>query len=159
MSELEELNKSLEMVKKQRAVLQRQLDEFDEIIAVLPRLIRIMRDTLPSEGAGSDSPHFTLSVFNKVVKLLEEDENIYTIGEIFDEWTHRGDPIQGVHPKNALRTAISEAVKKGRLTRLGDGKYVATKWLHPSQATGVPHLSQDGEPGGWPDGLKILSGA
>jgi hypothetical protein len=125
MSELEELLKALEMVKRRRAVLQRQLDELDEIITTLPKLVTILRDTRPSDNEVSE-PY--LSVYSKVVNLLEEEDRTYSINEIFEEWARRDDPIQGKNPKNALRTALSEAVKKGRIQRIAEGEYMANIW-------------------------------
>jgi hypothetical protein len=158
MDDLEELSRTIDFVQKRRALLLRQLEELDELTPRLLRLASLLRETSYVEE--TSRVEAAMSVYNKVVKLLEENSRVFKAEEIMDEWERRGDPIQGSNPKAALRTALSEAVKKGRLNRVSEGEYMASLWLDHFTTVDLKDFpSIDGsEPGGWPSGLSILSG-
>jgi hypothetical protein len=143
-----ELINTLDMYRRHRAALQKQIDRYDKLITLTTQLIDSPIANVSTEDW---RPPVTgpKSVFTKVVGLMEEANRTFTVAEILDEWVRRGDPIQGAKPGAAVRTAISEAMKKKRLRRVREGVYVAEIW------NGLVEF--DDEPGGLPEGLSFLA--
>ena len=79
---------------------------------------RRTRGRKPTEG----------SVRDKAQKLLDEADLAWTYDGILGAWEERGDPIKATDPKGALRTAVASMVNAGDALRVGEGRFVSTKW-------------------------------
>jgi hypothetical protein len=130
-------------------------DELQEVIGTLRRkradhfasieridaAIQALLDLEPASSNGSNGaaaalvPTATLSVRKKVIRLANEADVAWNAAGVVAEYERRHDPVQGVNPMAAARTAIAEAFRAGELVRVGHGIYKATKYLHPAAAS------------------------
>jgi hypothetical protein len=66
--------------------------------------------------------------------LLDEEDRDWSSFEILQEYQRRGRPIHGKDPDNALRAALADAHKAGRIERTAPGRYKSMLWrLGPSK--------------------------
>jgi hypothetical protein len=132
-----ELVEAVASLRRRREELVDQVNKLDGAINILQGLIADMED--PRNFTFSSQ---SMSVYRKVVSLAEEQPRSWTASQIQATWEARGDPIQGSNPRAALRTALSDAVKRRDLDRMREGQYAAKKWMDLGAAV---HLVPDEE--------------
>jgi hypothetical protein len=68
------------------------------------------------------------SIARMLLALLDEADREWTVPEVLREYEVRGTPVHGKRPDHALRVAVGDTLKAGRIFRTATGHYKATKW-------------------------------
>jgi hypothetical protein len=76
------------------------------------------------------------SVRTMMLNLLDEGDRDWSVAEILAEYQHRGTPVHGKDPDNALRAAIADAYKAGTIARTSIGRYSSARWPKPGEEAG-----------------------
>jgi hypothetical protein len=69
------------------------------------------------------------SVKEMALSLMESQGRVWTYDDIMEEYQRRGTPIHGTQPKQALRTAVWELVKSGKVVSIEPGKFKAARFV------------------------------
>ena len=131
-----EFQDAIRVIRKKRADAVDVVRKYDEALKVLIEL-----DMEPHVATASaqgptpirPAPKNGLSAIDKVIRLMDEANRPWTVAEILDEYKRRGDPFESKNPKNAIRTALIDALKRGKVNRLATGVYLSAQ--HPIPST------------------------
>jgi len=139
-----ELRDAIDLLRRQRAEAVALVQKYDHAIILLEQLDR-EREGQPAEPAGQTTGQIhgidstikmgvptvfagrpRRSVKQRVLALLDEDvTRVWAVAEIAHEFELRGDSLEAKDVDNAVRTALSEGTKEGRVIRTGVGLYQA----------------------------------
>lgn len=160
-----DLNDAIALLRKKRAEAMALVEKYDQALHLLAELdsdtaglavqatapgttgARLpgqrprVRRPMPHGARFQPSPR---SVKSRVLALLDESSRAWTTPGILEEFERRGDPLAAKDVGNAVRTALSEAVKEGAVVRMGVGVYIAQKYSDGAERNLRPLLSDEG---------------
>jgi len=135
-----ELREAIEVLRRRRAEAMALAAKYDTAIEMLEELDRGRTQTIALQGIASTCEVGVVTVGNsqstpgpprrsvkqRVLGLLDEDpDKRWPVAEIANEFVLRGEPLEAKDVDNAVRTALSEGTKEGRVIRVGVGVYQA----------------------------------
>lgn len=128
------------------AALSQLISDRDDHLAQASRLSEAITALEAVRGPGEDGPATAgsrPSVRMMMMQLVNEENRDWSTAEILTEYQHRGTPIHGKDPNNALRAAIADAYKAGQIARTTTGRYKATKWADSTSLLDSPPWASD----------------
>jgi len=139
-----ELRDAIAILRQRRAEAVSLVEKYDNAIRVLEDLDGNTGDRAPAVAFGSahlrlsrPSPASRRSVKQRVLTLLNRDPAAtWTTKRIIDAFERQGDPLEAKDVENAVRTALSEAVKDELVLRIAPGEYRSAR---PVAAGPSPH--------------------
>ena len=115
---------------KREDILRTASEQVNRIDIAIGQLQQVMSSTAPTAAPAPvlETTLGSKSVRTMMQELLDEDDRDWSAFEVLEAYKQRGTPVHGKDPENAVRAAINDANKAGRIERTAPGRYKSTIW-------------------------------
>lgn len=129
-NETGDLGDAIALLRRKRDAAESLVSKYNRALAALAELEGDLDGhRVPDTGAGrAPIVQAKPSVSSKAIDILNEEDRVWTVAGIIQEYDRRGAPVEAADPANALRTALATLVKRGQAVRESPGFFRSTKF-------------------------------
>lgn len=139
--EPDDLEDVIAQLRDRRAAVVARLQRIDAALEALGRPVAPAQERAVVSVARAEKRG--PSVYERVLRLLEEGDRAWSVADIIDTCARRGEPLVGSSVSNNVRSALAKLHQTGRIVRVEQGRYKSARFmtnghsLHEQEV--VPH--------------------